>query len=162
HALDAGDELKLAATSYDASTPGSGPRSRGLRFRIILPVTEVGLELKSSAGAPTESYHGLFCGPSFWKSTSFDRMQLALRKFAVDDQSVSAYIYHRLLGHNVDEVLFRCHLPKHFSAPNLPDLNRSQVYAVKHAIQRPLSLIQGKFNTNLPDLNRSQVYVRYS
>lgn len=70
-------------------------------------------------------------------------MQLALRKFAVDDSSVSAYIYHRLLGHEVDEVLFRCHLPKHFSAPNLPDLNRSQVYAVKHALQRPLSLIQG-------------------
>lgn len=70
-------------------------------------------------------------------------MQLALRKFAVDDTSVSAYIYHRLLGHEVEEVLFRCHLPKHFSAPNLPDLNRSQVYAVKHALQRPLSLIQG-------------------
>lgn len=54
-------------------------------------------------------------------------MQLALRKFAVDDSSVSGYIYHRLLGHEVEEVLFRCHLPKHFSAPNLPDLNRSQV-----------------------------------
>ena len=64
-------------------------------------------------------------------------------KFAVDDSSVSAYIYHRLLGHEVDDVLFRCHLPRHFSAPNLPDLNRSQVYAVKHALQRPLSLIQG-------------------
>ena len=42
----------------------------------------------------------------------------------------------------MDDVLFRCHLPRHFSAPNLPDLNRSQVYAVKHALQRPLSLIQ--------------------
>ena len=39
-------------------------------------------------------------------------------------------------------MLFRSHLPKHFSAPNLPDLNRSQVYAVRHALQRPLSLIQ--------------------
>lgn len=54
-------------------------------------------------------------------------MQYALRKFAVDDVSVSGYIYHRLLGHDVDELLFRVHLPKHFSAPNLPDLNRSQV-----------------------------------
>lgn len=54
-------------------------------------------------------------------------MQLALRKFAVDDSSVSGYIYRRLLGHEVEEVLFRVHLPKHFSAPNLPDLNRSQV-----------------------------------
>lgn len=55
-------------------------------------------------------------------------MQLALRKFAVDNSSVSAYIYRRLLGHEVEEVLFRCQLPKHFSAPNLPDLNRSQVF----------------------------------
>lgn len=54
-------------------------------------------------------------------------MQLALRKFAVDESSVSGYIYRRLLGHEVEEVLFRVHLPKHFSAPNLPDLNRSQV-----------------------------------
>lgn len=54
-------------------------------------------------------------------------MQQALRKFALDDSSVSGYIYRRLLGHEVDEVLFRVHLPKHFSAPNLPDLNRSQV-----------------------------------
>ena len=56
---------------------------------------------------------------------------------------MSAYIYHRLLGHKVDDVLFRCHLPRHFSASKLPDLIRSQVYAVKHAMQRPLSLIQG-------------------
>ena len=33
-----------------------------------------------------------------WKSTSFDRMQAALRKFAVDENAVSTYIYHKLLG----------------------------------------------------------------
>lgn len=85
-------------------------------------------------------------------------MQLALRKFAVDDSSVSAYIYHRLLGHEVEEVLFRCHLPKHFSAPNLPDLNRSQVYAVKHALQRPLSLIQGPPGTGKTVTSATIVY----
>lgn len=73
---------------------------------------------------------------------NLSRMQAALRKFAVDETSVSAYIYHKLLGHEVEDVLMRCQLPKHFSAPNLPELNRSQVYAVKHALQRPLSLIQ--------------------
>ena len=65
----------------------------------------------------------------------------------MDDSSVSTYIYHRLLGHDVEDVLFRSSAsgaapPRHFSAPGLPDLNRSQVYAVKHALQRPLSLIQ--------------------
>lgn len=69
-------------------------------------------------------------------------MQAALRKFAVDETSVSAYIYHKLLGHEVEDVVIRCQLPKHFSAANLPELNRSQVYAVKHSLQRPLSLIQ--------------------
>lgn len=56
-------------------------------------------------------------------------MQAALRKFAVDDSSVSPYIYHRLLGHvEVDELLFRhIYLPKQLSAPNLPTLNNSQV-----------------------------------
>ncbi len=87
---------------------------------------ELGIELKSNQGAPI-SCTSNFVIDFVWKSTSFDRMQAALRKFAVDDTSVSAYIYHRLLGHDVDDVLFRTHLPKHFSAPNLPDLNRSQV-----------------------------------
>ena len=93
-----------------------------------------------------------------WKSTSFDRMQAALRKFAVDDSSVSTYIYHKLLGHEVEDVLFRAHLPKHFSAPNLPELNRSQVYAVRHALQRPLSLIQGPPGTGKTVTSATIVY----
>lgn len=118
---------------------------------------DIGIELKNGSGAPTEC-NSNFVVDFIWKSTSFDRMQLALRKFAVDDASVSAYIYHRLLGHDVEEVLFRCHLPKHFSAPNLPDLNRSQVYAVKHALQRPLSLIQGPPGTGKTVTSATIVY----
>lgn len=30
-----------------------------------------------------------------WKAVSYDRMQVALKTFAVDDTSVSGYIYHR-------------------------------------------------------------------
>ena len=58
---------------------------------------EVGIELKSNAPAPTEMKSN-FVVDFVWKSTSFDRMQAALRRFAVDDTSVSSYIYHRLLG----------------------------------------------------------------
>jgi len=54
-------------------------------------------------------------------------MQCSLKRFATDESSVSSYIYHRLLGHEFDDLMFRSHMPKHFSAPNLPDLNRSQV-----------------------------------
>uniref|UniRef100_A0A6B2EFZ7 DNA helicase n=1 Tax=Phlebotomus kandelakii TaxID=1109342 RepID=A0A6B2EFZ7_9DIPT len=123
---------------------------------------DVGLELKNSLQAPTECTSH-FSVDFIWKGTSFDRMQMALRKFAVDDNSVSNYIYSRLLGHGrhdgSDEVTFRCtNLPKHFSAPNLPDLNRSQVYAVKHAVQRPLSLIQGPPGTGKTVTSATIVY----
>ena len=54
--------------------------------------------------------------------------------------------------------MFRAHLPKHFSAPNLPELNRSQVYAVRHALQRPLSLIQGPPGTGKTVTSATIVY----
>jgi len=149
-----GDELRLRYLG-DMQKPWSG-----VGHVIKVPDNygeEVGIELKNNQGAPTT------CTANFvidfvWKSTSFDRMQAALRKFAVDDTSVSAYIYHRLLGHEVEDVLFRTHLPKHFSAPNLPDLNRSQVYAVKHALQRPLSLIQGPPGTGKTVTSATIIY----
>ena len=66
--------------------------------------------------------------------------------------------FSNLLGHDVDDVLFRAHIPKHFSAPNLPELNRSQVYAVRHALQRPLSLIQGPPGTGKTVTSATIVY----
>jgi regulator of nonsense transcripts 1 len=81
-----------------------------------------------------------------WKSTSFDRMQNALKTFAIDDTSVTGYIYHRLLGHPVEEQLIaNPKLPESddFTAPGLPPLNESQIQAVAAVLQRPMSLIQG-------------------
>lgn len=54
-------------------------------------------------------------------------MQSALKTFAVDETSVSGYIYHKLLGHEVEDVIIKCQLPKRFTAHGLPDLNHSQV-----------------------------------
>jgi regulator of nonsense transcripts 1 len=81
-----------------------------------------------------------------WKSTSFDRMQNALKTFAIDDTSVTGYIYHRLLGHPVEEQLIaNPKLPESedFTAPGLPSLNESQILAITSVLQRPMSLIQG-------------------
>lgn len=78
-------------------------------------------------------------------------MQTALRQFAVDETSVSQYIYHKLLGHEVDDIVFKIQLPKRFSAPGLADLNHSQVYAVKTVLQRPLSLIQVRADHEFDD-----------
>ncbi|CAH2350016.1 ATP-dependent helicase Nam7p [[Candida] railenensis] len=84
-----------------------------------------------------------FTAEFVWKGTSYDRMQDALRLFALDQKSVSGYIYHKLLGHDVEPVEFDIELPKKFSHPKLGELNNSQTNAVRTVLQRPLSLIQG-------------------
>src|SRR4051812_44903648 len=83
---------------------------------------EVGLELRrAEKGTPVDCTHN-FSVDFVWKSTSFDRMQLAMKTFAVDETSVSGYIYHRLLGHDVEPQTLKTQMPKRFSAPNLPEL----------------------------------------
>ena len=52
---------------------------------------EIGLELRRTEGVPSECTHN-FAADFVWKSTSFDRMQLAMKTFAVDEKSVSGYI----------------------------------------------------------------------
>lgn len=37
------------------------------------------------------------------------------------------YIYHHLLGHEVEMQMIRNALPRRFGAPGLPELNASQV-----------------------------------
>ncbi|KAL7443031.1 hypothetical protein ACHAXM_008765, partial [Skeletonema potamos] len=96
-----------------------------------------------------------------WKSTSFDRMQNALKTFAIDDTSVTGYIYHKLLGHPVEEQLIaNPKLPdnEEFTAPGLPPLNESQVSAVASVLQRPLSLIQGPPGTGKTVTSATLVY----
>ena len=70
------------------------------------------------------------------------RMQSALKTLAVDETAVSSYLYHKLLGHEVENMVIKSSLPKRFSAPALPELNHSQVSAVRTVLTRPLSLIQ--------------------
>ncbi|RUS22009.1 RNA helicase-domain-containing protein, partial [Endogone sp. FLAS-F59071] len=118
---------------------------------------EVGLELRRNDNTPADCTHN-FSVDFVWKSTSFDRMQLAMKTFAVDETSVSGYIYHRLLGHDVEPQVLKTQMPKRFSAHNLPELNHSQVYAVKSVLQKPLSLIQGPPGTGKTVTSASIVY----
>lgn len=134
---------------------------------------EVCLELHSAATAPGPWTQGLTTGFTVefvWKSTSFDRMQNAMRQLALDDASVSPYLYHKLMGHDVQQQVIRTPLPRHISAPNLAQLNHSQVHAVQQTLQSPLSLIQGPPGTgktvtsativyHLRQLNQGQVLV---
>ncbi len=85
-------------------------------------------------------------------------MQAAMKTFAVDDTSVSGYIYHKLLGHDVEAQTLKVTLPRRYSAPGLPELNHSQVSAVKSVLQKPLSLIQGPPGTGKTVTSASIVY----
>jgi regulator of nonsense transcripts 1 len=135
---------------------------------------EIGLELRRTEGVPSECTHN-FAADFVWKSTSFDRMQLAMKTFAVDEKSVSGYIvsissfmvtlilipslqYHKLLGHELEPQVLRTQMPKRFSAPGLPELNHSQMYAVKSVLQKPISLIQGPPGTGKTVTSASIVY----
>ncbi|KAH3714585.1 regulator of nonsense transcripts 1 [Pelomyxa schiedti] len=97
-------------------------------------------------------------------------MQTALKKFAYDESTVSNHLYHVLLGHLTPEQL-EAHvaalnaqpqnatkLPKRISVTGLPELNQSQVYAVKCTLQRPLTLIQGPPGTGKTVTSASIVY----
>eukprot|EP00485_Elphidium_margaritaceum_P013219 CAMPEP_0202686102 /NCGR_PEP_ID=MMETSP1385-20130828/1897_1 /ASSEMBLY_ACC=CAM_ASM_000861 /TAXON_ID=933848 /ORGANISM="Elphidium margaritaceum" /LENGTH=1530 /DNA_ID=CAMNT_0049340613 /DNA_START=46 /DNA_END=4638 /DNA_ORIENTATION=- len=120
-----------------------------------------------------------------WKSTSFDRQQFAMRTLIADDYSVTAYLYHLLMGHEVvpqileiknlqkkdaaaakveaeavedDEEEDEDALRYEFNAPGLPKLNHSQQAAVKHCLQQPLSLIQGPPGTGKTVTSATIVY----
>jgi regulator of nonsense transcripts 1 len=76
---------------------------------------EVALEMRlSNRKAPVRCTHN-FSVDFVWKSTSFDRMQNSMRTFAVDEKSVSGYIYHRLLGHDVEPQVLKTQLPKRYT-----------------------------------------------
>jgi regulator of nonsense transcripts 1 len=153
-----GDELRLRYAG-EGHKPWSGvghvikvPNSKFFDYG-----EEVGIELKISAGAPVEHKKD-FLVEFVWKSTSFDRMQAALKTLAIDENSVSAYIYHKLLGHEIEDTVMKCNLPKRFSVPGLPELNHSQVLAVKTVITRHLSLIQGPPGTGKTVTSATIVY----
>ena len=92
------------------------------------------------------TFVSIWCGsPRPMNGTSYgdSRMQNALKMFAIDETSVSSFIYHRLLGHDVEPQVIKSVIPKRVSAPNLPELNHSQADAVRSVLWQPLSLIQG-------------------
>lgn len=148
-----GDELRLRY-SGDAAHPAW--QSVGHVIKLTAQ-EEVALELRASQGVPVDVNHG-FSVDFVWKSTSFDRMQSAMKTFAVDETSVSGYIYHHLLGHEVEMQMVRNTLPRRFGAPGLPELNASQVFAVKSVLQKPISLIQGPPGTGKTVTSAAIVY----
>ena len=167
--LAVGDEMRL---KYKGELR---PVWEGVGYVIKIPNNqsdEVTLELRKTGNdksVPTECTHN-FSADYVWKATSYDRMQVSMKAFAVDEMSVSGYIFHKLLGHEVAVAPMKTTMPKKFTAPNLPELNGSQISAIRAVLSTPLSLIQGPPGTgktvtsatiiyHLAKMNNSQVLV---
>lgn len=143
-----GDELRLKLGDGAKYLYG-GKSWEGIGYVKSIIDGEVELEMRQSPNAIPDSIHDDYVVEYIWKSTSFDRMQNALKTFAIDDTSVTGYIYHKLLGHPVEEQrIASVRMPTGdeeygWSVPGLPPLNDSQLEAVKVVLQKPMSLIQG-------------------
>lgn len=155
--LAVGDEMRLR---YQGELR---PHWEGVGYVIKIPNNlsdEVTLELRQKGdmkSVPTECTHQ-YAVDYVWKATSFDRMQYALKSFAIDEQSVSGYIFHCLLGHDVTAQPMKTQMPKKFSVPGLPELNNSQITAVKSVLAKPLSLIQGPPGTGKTVTSATIIY----
>jgi regulator of nonsense transcripts 1 len=155
--LAVGDEMKLRY-SGELRQPWEG-----VGYVVKIPNNqsdEVALELRKTGNdksLPTDITRN-FSADYVWKATSYDRMQLAMKTFAVDEMSVSGYIFHTLLGHDVQQPPMRVALPKKWSAPDLPDLNPSQVKAIRKVLTNHLSLIQGPPGTGKTVTSATIIY----
>ncbi len=167
--LAVGDEMRL---KYKGEIR---PPWEGVGYVIKIPNNqsdEVTLELRKSGNdkqVPIDVVTN-FSADYVWKATSYDRMQFAMKTFAIDEMSVSGYIFHKLLGHEVAVAPMKTQMPKKFHVAGLPELNHSQVAAIKTVLSTPLSLIQGPPGTgktvtsatiiyHLAKMNNSQVLV---
>ncbi len=155
--LAVGDEMRL---KYKGELRAQW---EGVGYVVKIPNNvsdDVKLELRKTsndAAVPTECTHN-FSADYVWKATSYDRMQMALSKFATNELSVSGYIFHKLLGHEVAVAPMKTNMPKEFTAPNLPKLNGSQVSAIKAVLSTPLSLIQGPPGTGKTVTSATIIY----
>jgi regulator of nonsense transcripts 1 len=153
--LNKGDELRL---KLSAVCSGTGKPWEASGFVLgVLDNGEVSLEIKK--GPKTEVTEG-FTVEFVWKSVTFDRMQSALRSFAMESHSVSGYLYHRLLGNdNVKQPKVYAQVPRQLKAPGLPPLNPSQEDALRDVLRKPLSLIQGPPGTGKTVTSATLVYL---
>ncbi|CAM9930106.1 unnamed protein product, partial [Heterosigma akashiwo] len=139
-----GDELRLRL-GPTAAMNGKAWEASG--HVLDLEDGQVTMEFQHIDGLPKEVRHGILLEHGFIlevvsESTRFDRMQAALKTFAVDDSSVSGYLYHKILGHEVEAQVFPGRVQS-TATPGLPALSAPQAAAVRAAFQQPLSLIQG-------------------
>ncbi|KAJ1919672.1 ATP-dependent RNA helicase [Mycoemilia scoparia] len=100
-----------------------------------------------------------FCIDYVWNGTMFKRMQKAIDTFTnMSSKAFDREIRAVLLGQKSIEPKSVLKPHHRFSIPNLPDLNRSQVMAIKYALSQPITLIQGPPGTGKTVTSATLVY----
>ena len=151
-----GDELSLKWIGVHSNGAQREWSNLGTVLRVTSATEEIALEIRNAKWIPDDSTG--YSVDFIWKSTPYNRMQAALKRFASRQDAVSQYLYHKILGHEIEEQTLKVDLPTKYSAPNLPPLNQIQVQAVKSVLQRPLSLIQGPPGTGKTVTSATIVY----
>ncbi|GMH92250.1 hypothetical protein TL16_g12291 [Triparma laevis f. inornata] len=140
--LMVGDEMSIELDRGGEFLNG-GRAFTGRGYIKVISDDAIVLELQTTTSSIPSSITTNYNLDFIWKSVSFDRMQTSLKTFAVDDSSVSGYIYHKILGHAVEEQIIERDLQSNLSAPGLVGLNAKQDEIIRKALTTPFSLIQG-------------------
>lgn len=150
--LAPGDELNVSLPKNNSDEnfwKEIGMISRMYNEEIIITFGEF-------SNCPTNVNKG-FTIDVVWKGTSYTRMKYALNEFK--KKKMSNYLKKKILGHDIKEEAIQVkNFPKKLTAPNIPELNYSQLDAVKSALLKPLSLIQGPPGTGKTVTSTAIVY----
>lgn len=149
---------KLMAMSDSMGADLTTNRAGSLSTAALDAAEAMAASNEDSRGPPPTDVSSGFSVEYVWKGTSFERMITALRSFSQDETSVSGYLYHSVLGHEVPKPTVKTTPPKRLTAPGLPDLNHSQLEAVHQVLMQPLSLIQGPPGTGKTVTSATIVY----
>ena len=150
--LTVGDELLLRVSRrlLNSTAYKNDWEAKATVVKVGEPGEPTLVEVLSSTKPPVDVREG-YSVSFVWKPITFDRMQLAMKRFATEPTAVSNFIYRKILGHDADELQAAYQLGggvlsdrnAYLSAPGLPELNPSQQSAVQQVLSRPLALIQG-------------------
>merc|ERR1712146_784504 len=130
----------------------------------ILNITDTAIILEmlqndnGRKGIPTDITE-FFTVECVWRGVSYKRMNEALLDFENEESSVSGYLYYKLLGNNIPDQEFKdVEMPRTYSVPGLPEINHSQLSAIRSVLPKPLSLIQGPPGTGKTVTSATLVY----
>lgn len=156
-----GDEMAISYEGVDIGVGGTKKlKWESTGFVIKVPSSssdDVTLELTPNSDPPTHITSG-YSIDFVWSGVTYERIQKALKEFATEETSVSGYLYHKLLGHDVKNIVFSHEIPTDFSVPGISALNPSQSAAVSSVLRHPLSLIQGPPGTGKTVVSTTIVY----